>query len=278
MTLIELMVVIAIIGILAGMLLPTLSRARTKAVSVVCMNNLRQLYLANTMYADEHRGRYVPAAADMYWGGANLVRWHGARPDQNSDYDPKQGPLAEYLLDARVKVCPEFKVYSGRGDLVMAFESGTGGYGYNSVYVGGSHHLSGWTKKSFLVTARDSRIRAPSRTVMFADAAMPLADGLIEYGEIVPPYFASPENPTGDPNDPENPAWPADPSLHFRHVNRVNVVWCDGHVTSEPWGWAHGQYNNPYYGGDNYAWGIGWFGPKNNRHFYTGDKTLFRSE
>ena len=265
MTLIELLIVIGIIALLAAILLPALSRARQQARSVQCFSNLRQLYLANTMYANEWNGRYVPAAPDIHDGFGGRVRWHGEREtaDGTSEFDPDRGPLAEYLPDARVKECPVFLEYRKAGEVSNAFESGTGGYGYNHTYIGGNYAAFNW-RSAVEHPVMDIHIRKPSETIMFADAALPQDGYLIEYGFLEQPHYVSPEYPQGNPE-----FGVMNPSLHFRHNGRVNVVWADGHISSERWEW--GPKKN-IYGGNNRRWGIGWFGPENNYYFDHGSK------
>jgi prepilin-type N-terminal cleavage/methylation domain-containing protein len=63
-TLIESLVVIAIIAILASLLLPALSKAKGMAQRTACLNNLKQLQLAWTMYPGDHNESLPPQSAE----------------------------------------------------------------------------------------------------------------------------------------------------------------------------------------------------------------------
>ncbi len=67
-TLVELLVVLAIISILAALLLPALRKAKEQAQATVCINNVHQLYVAMNLYTNDNDG-YLPKENNDGWGG-----------------------------------------------------------------------------------------------------------------------------------------------------------------------------------------------------------------
>lgn len=257
-TLIELLVVIAIIAVLAAILFPVLTSARAAARKTKCASQLKQLAAAALMYTDDNSSRFVPAAPDIYKDGGGLIRWHGIRNTTTEDFDPKAGPLFKYMgRSSGLKKCPLASMLQPLPQDPNAFESGCGGYGYNQTYVGGTYYKNRFPE-SALVASTTSEITQPSKTVMFADAAMPLAypdPHLIEYSFAEPPFMVFDGRVTNYRNNP---------SVHFRQNGTANVAWCDGHVTCEKM--SH-TANENIYGANNKNFDVGWFGPNDNSLF-----------
>lgn len=265
-TLLELLVVLAIIGILCALLLPAVQSARGAARGVQCLSNLRQLVIATQQYAEVSGGFYPAAAADQFVGFGGRYRWHGVRatPNGKSKFDGSLGPLAPFLESSEgIKACPDFAHFFAWGTAANTFEGGTGGYGYNHTYVGGTHYRSNWP----LMYIRASRIKdfaSPSRTVAFTDAAFAQGKGIIEYGFCEPPFWIDNWTPTWKESDSR-----PDPSIHFRHAGGLaNIAWLDGHATSATMTLSVRE-SLVYPGSSPERERIGWFGPTDSNILFS---------
>lgn len=266
-TLIEMLVVVAIIGFLAAILLTALHRVRMLSNSTACTSNLRQLGLANSSFAADHRTFFVMAAEDIHLNFGGSQRWHGKRVAtsvtesvQDNIFDPAQGPLSPYFgASGRVKTCPTFIDFTQKG-ADNAFEAGTGGYGYNHVYIGGRQDLFGTRPEAAMRSASQADVKNPAQTVMFADAAFTSRSGAnIEYSFLEPPYIQQ------NPGPPSNRR--TKPSAHFRHDGELNLVWVDLSVASKPLAFnplSLRRQKSPSPADD---YGLGWFGPDDNSLF-----------
>jgi prepilin-type processing-associated H-X9-DG protein/prepilin-type N-terminal cleavage/methylation domain-containing protein len=259
-SLVELLVVISIVALLLSVMMPVLAAARSQGHTAVCKSNIRQLFLANTGYATENNNFYVPAASDMWIPlsgifGGGYHRWHGVRKNDNEPFDPLKGPLAKYLADGKVKECP------AKNNFVKdttSFENGCGGYGYNMTYIGSRFGQVGieW-KAMYELTANMSSVKNTGETLMFADCAFVNNSlNLIEYSFAEPPY-------TVYDGLPVTFSYML-PSIHFRHKNKANIAWVDGHISSEVMTKIN-KKNASLTAYTNLQ--LGWFGPIDNSLF-----------
>jgi prepilin-type N-terminal cleavage/methylation domain-containing protein/prepilin-type processing-associated H-X9-DG protein len=118
-TLVELLVVLVILGVLAGLLLPVLGRAREAGRATACMGHLRQIGLALQMYVDQNNQR-LPVMRDR-------------PPDTNSLPPGPRLPGPDEVLAAEVG---DVRVFRCPSDHAQLFEKTGSSYGWNSLLNG----------------------------------------------------------------------------------------------------------------------------------------------
>ena len=179
-TLIELLVVIAIIAILAALLLPSLSQAKAKALSIKCRGNLHQQGIALKLYLDDNNSRY-PFATII--PGPNFEP-AGTPGGRTLTWSEELQPYYRLGWTNKAYHCPTYKgLISLPGD--QPYHAHWGSYAYNSwgiangfgiasgssVYLG----LSGLGYEgdpSFVAAIRESQVVLPSQMFAMSDSRL----------------------------------------------------------------------------------------------------------
>ena len=219
-TLVEIMVVVFIILMLMAMLLPALAQGIEGARRATCASNLHQIGVAVMGYRTNNGDWFFPATYPTRPNGT--TSWYFGETDANGVLNPTKGYLVPYLEKGyTVERCPSWR----EGDFRMRFQEPGWGYAYNYYYLGqnGEAYTYTWQGQVFTVP-RDIHgghsIKQPTQTVLFADSAR------VNYFQS----GATPENPVVEENFFLEPPSQNFDSVHFRHNDRANVLFVDGHV------------------------------------------------
>ena len=197
-TLIELLIVVAVITILAGLLLPALKNAREKARTIQCLNQVKTLSSLFLLYADDYNG-YLPSQANT---GSAITRDGTDKTPRDSGY--WQSVIAQLylqkpsMLKAKVGLCP----------------SGPKNNPVGTTY-GGNQYIASGISNSWVV-------RPPGRTGTFKKPSMTAI--LIE-NEGNNGNFHCMAYKGGS-------SYAESMAASFRHNNFCNVGMLDGHTAS----------------------------------------------
>jgi prepilin-type N-terminal cleavage/methylation domain-containing protein/prepilin-type processing-associated H-X9-DG protein len=237
-TLIELLIVIAIIAILAGLLLPALSRARAKAYSASCRNNARQIGFGLRLYLDD---------CSVFPGVGRLegaLPWYRLLEPYLQTRWPERDspPTGIFSCPAynRLSSVVEPKYVRWESDSPLT-DAGRGAYGYNfsETFWGIPNHqsrgLGGFTSSgSGLGTPlKETQLSAPSDMIAITDCIL-TGRNAPSFSTFSPGYLFVSYAALSEPlftGTSEKKALDAARRIYAqRHNGRFTSLFCDGHV------------------------------------------------
>jgi prepilin-type N-terminal cleavage/methylation domain-containing protein/prepilin-type processing-associated H-X9-DG protein len=212
-TLIEVLVVIAIIGLLAAILFPVFARARENARRTACASNLKQIGLGLLQYLQDFDEK-MPASA---YGGV-------AADSNNSSAYKWMDAIFPYVKSEQIFVCPSDA--GARYVHSKSLKDGESTHDYGSYGQNGAYRLGGDSQtpprsSTYLVSV--ASIAAPSQTVWSVDCS--------NRDEANGSYGFSWDNSAFNPNVVANASGIFQlEKISARHLETTNVLFCDGHA------------------------------------------------